>query len=195
MPRSRTRAHSRSPNHAGPLKRFRCPVETCRRLLKSQSGWTKHIQSAHANVDLRRYGNESPKVMVTRNLRGDQPLPSQGSQLPRSSYENPSLHSSPVMSSLHSSPMTSPTQPSRVQQVENDNLYFNNNEILNFLEDSFPPDTNFISRSSPPPVFPSSPLRSGLPWDRMEFHPVINGIIPFRTSLNVVLMTYRYTMR
>jgi len=37
-------------NH--PTERFLCPVETCCRTFKSKTPWTRHLRTAHANLNL-----------------------------------------------------------------------------------------------------------------------------------------------
>jgi hypothetical protein len=64
---ARTGARTQKNPRPGPLRRFCCPVETCRRLLKSQSGWTRHIHSVHANIDSAFYEDQDPEVVMNNH--------------------------------------------------------------------------------------------------------------------------------
>lgn len=49
MPRSPSTSQFKRPSA---LRRLRCPLSTCPRLLRSKTGWTQHILSAHPDLNL-----------------------------------------------------------------------------------------------------------------------------------------------
>jgi len=70
--------------------RFRCPLETCQRLLNSKSGWTQHILSLHPDFDITYTQSQNAQVVIP-NLNSTQVLPPQ---------KNRELHSSPPTSPM-----------------------------------------------------------------------------------------------
>jgi hypothetical protein len=102
MPRSPTNSHFDRPSF---LQRFRCPLETCQRLLKSKSGWTRHILLVHPDHDLTYTQSQNAKIPIP-NHNSTQVLPLQKNR-------------------LYSSPPTSPMQPQ---------AYENNYEIPQVVE-------------------------------------------------------------
>jgi len=73
------------------LRRFRCPLEDCRRLFISKSGWTQHIHSVHADSDVS-FNDTQNAIEMIPNPNITLILPPQTDRL------------------LYSSPPTSPTR-------------------------------------------------------------------------------------
>jgi hypothetical protein len=62
------------------FNRFICPVETCNRAFKSNRGWTVHLRTDHADLNL----NIDPKIVIV-DVPAVSLLPIQGNHELRSS--------------------------------------------------------------------------------------------------------------
>jgi hypothetical protein len=165
-------------DQSGSARRFRCPVETCQRLLKSQSGWTRHIHSVHANMDLACYEDQDPtEVLVMDDGGVDHRAAS-----PSSHHNGPSPHSSCPASPVPA-PYSSPNN--------NSNYYEDPTTPCQEASYQFPLET----RSSEPP---SSSSSNSNEYPGTEYHHLISGDIIYfvRDLLNLTLIpTTRFAMR
>jgi len=89
-----------------PTERFLCPVETCCRTFKSKTPWTRHLRTAHANLNLHHHEH------TIVNLRDVSLFPIQGNRDLRSSSPGvlPAGHS-PVQSNADADDFPLPDAP------------------------------------------------------------------------------------
>ncbi len=133
MPRSPTGSRFNRPSF---LQRFRCPLETCQSLLKSKSGWTRHIMNVHPDLSLT-YAQSQNAIV---NLSNTEFLSSQKKRMLYSSpptspmqlhayendYEIPPIEPSIRLSVIPSSPLPStdeaPSHPTEYHAIINGTL-------------------------------------------------------------------------